>query len=99
VVGAAGHSTGSTSPTGLPGSSPGIDDVLTAREIEVLELGVAGLTNMEIADESGIASNSVKQHVNHVYETFGRSIPEAEPGAGPTRSARSPTRIGLKEVR
>jgi len=34
----------------LPGSSPGVDDVRTACEIEVLDLAVGGLTNMEIAN-------------------------------------------------
>jgi DNA-binding CsgD family transcriptional regulator len=49
----------------------GLDDVLTAREIEVLELVVGGLTNAEISDELSIAVNTVKQHLKHIYRKLG----------------------------
>jgi DNA-binding CsgD family transcriptional regulator/GAF domain-containing protein len=56
---------------GTPHRLAGIDDVLTAREIEVLELVAGGLTNMEIANELSIAVNTVKQHVKHIYRKLG----------------------------
>jgi LuxR family maltose regulon positive regulatory protein len=40
---------------------------LTEREVEVLRLIVAGLSNPEIADELYIAVSTVKSHVNHIF--------------------------------
>jgi LuxR family maltose regulon positive regulatory protein len=40
---------------------------LTDREVEVLRLIVAGLSNSEIADELYIAVSTVKSHVNHIF--------------------------------
>jgi DNA-binding CsgD family transcriptional regulator len=54
-----------------PHKLAGVDDVLTAREVEVLELVVSGLTNLEIASELSIAVNTVKQHVKHIYRKLG----------------------------
>jgi len=44
---------------------------LTERELEVLRLIVAGLTNAEIAEELFIAVSTVKSHVNHIYGKLG----------------------------
>ncbi|GAA2238968.1 response regulator transcription factor [Herbiconiux moechotypicola] len=46
-------------------------DTLTARQLEVLRLLSAGLTNAAIAEELGIAVRSVDNHVNAVYEALG----------------------------
>jgi len=55
--------------TGLP-SSPGpqrLADPLTEREIEVLRLLAAGLSNKEIAGTLIIAPSTVKQHLKNLY--------------------------------
>jgi|GEM_PF-1867800 len=39
---------------------------LTPREVEVVELVSQGMTNREIANELGIAVDTVKEHVNNV---------------------------------
>ncbi len=41
---------------------------LTAREREVLELIMHGLSNKEIADHMGVTLSAVKFHLQHVYE-------------------------------
>ncbi|PKW27164.1 response regulator [Phycicoccus duodecadis] len=48
----------------------GADDSahLTEREVEVLRLVARGLANREIADELGIAENTVKNHVRNILE-------------------------------
>ena len=46
---------------------------LTDREMDVLRLIVAGLSNPEIADELFIAVSTVKSHVNHIYGKLGVS--------------------------
>jgi LuxR family maltose regulon positive regulatory protein len=40
---------------------------LTEREIEVLRLVAAGLSNPEISEELYIAVSTVKSHINHIY--------------------------------
>lgn len=40
---------------------------LTARELEVLELIIEGLTNREIASQLHISINTVKKHINHIF--------------------------------
>jgi LuxR family maltose regulon positive regulatory protein len=42
-------------------------DPLTARELEVLRLMSAGLTNREIADEFFVSIGTVKSHINKIY--------------------------------
>jgi LuxR family maltose regulon positive regulatory protein len=51
----------------VPAAMASLVEPLTEREVEVLRLIVAGLTNAEIADELYIAISTVKSHVNHIY--------------------------------
>lgn len=46
---------------------------LSARELEVLQLLAAGLSNPQIADELVIALSTVKTHVNRIYAKLGVS--------------------------
>jgi LuxR family maltose regulon positive regulatory protein len=53
------------------GSDPSMVEPLSERELEVLRLVAAGLTNQEIADELVIAVSTVKSHTNHIYGKLG----------------------------
>jgi len=44
---------------------------LTRRQFEILRLVARGLSNQAIADELGIASNSVVNHLSSIYTTLG----------------------------
>ena len=50
----------------LPGVQPLVEP-LTKRELEVLRLLSAGLTNREIADEFFVSLGTIKSHVNKIY--------------------------------
>jgi LuxR family maltose regulon positive regulatory protein len=55
-------------------TSPAMDalvEPLTNREMDVLRLIVAGLSNPEIAEELFIAVSTVKSHINHIYGKLG----------------------------
>ena len=75
-------------------------DLLTPRQLEVLELVSKGLTNREIADVLGIAPGTAKNHVAAVLEALDvtnrteaiglvRELDAAAPGAGPASEATS----------
>jgi DNA-binding NarL/FixJ family response regulator len=44
---------------------------LTERQIEVLRLLARGLSNKEIGDQLGLAENTIKIHLGHIYRTLG----------------------------
>ena len=65
---------------GEPRSGPRADlpDELTPREVEVLKLIAAGLSNREIADALVLSSATVKTHVNRIfYKTGARDRAQA----------------------
>ncbi|MBL7887836.1 MAG: response regulator transcription factor [Flavobacterium sp.] len=45
-----------------------INDLLTKREIEVLELLSKGFLYKEIADKQFVAVSTIKSHLNHIYQ-------------------------------
>ena len=53
--------------TGPTSATSQLLDPLTERELEVLRLIVAGLSNQAIADELVIAHGTVRQHINRIY--------------------------------
>jgi DNA-binding NarL/FixJ family response regulator len=46
-------------------------DDLTPREVEVLGLIAAGMTNAEIAERLVVSAATVKSHVNHIFAKIG----------------------------
>lgn len=71
-------------PDGLP---DGLPDALTDREVEVLVLLAAGLTNRAIAVDLGISEHTVKYHVGAILSKLGV--------AGRTEAAIAAARRGL----
>jgi DNA-binding NarL/FixJ family response regulator len=49
-------------------ASGGAIDVLTAREMEILQLLAQGLLYKEIADRLSISTHTVRQHIHRIYE-------------------------------
>jgi DNA-binding NarL/FixJ family response regulator len=47
--------------------------VLTTREVEVLRLVAAGMTNRAIADELVISDRTVGRHVSNIFDKLGVS--------------------------
>lgn len=58
---------------GVPGSWPGRDEGLTARESEIVALVTDGLSNNEIASRTYLSINSVKSYIRSAYRTMGVS--------------------------
>ena len=50
---------------------PTLPDELTTREIEVLKLIAAGLSNTEIAATLVVSAATVKTHINHIFQKTG----------------------------
>ena len=48
-------------------------ETLTAREIEVLQLLAFGHTNKDIAEQLFISPDTVKTHLEHIFEKLGIS--------------------------
>ena len=44
---------------------------ITPRELEILELSAAGLSNREIAERAGVSENTVKTHLSRVFDKLG----------------------------
>jgi LuxR family maltose regulon positive regulatory protein len=57
-------------PAAPPGPSPLVEP-LTEREMEVLHLMAAGLSNREIADDLVLAMGTVKAHLHNIYGKLG----------------------------
>jgi DNA-binding NarL/FixJ family response regulator len=54
-----------------PAPSPALPDGLTAREVEVLTLIAAGLSNSEIAERLYLGEATVKTHINRIFAKTG----------------------------
>jgi LuxR family transcriptional regulator, maltose regulon positive regulatory protein len=50
---------------------PGLVEVLSSRELEVLRLLAAGRQNQQIAEELVVAPSTVKKHVTHILDKLG----------------------------
>ena len=51
----------------LPGKQAALVDDLTPREMEVLKLIAAGLSNKEIAEALVLSEKTVKNHINNIF--------------------------------
>ena len=50
------------------GKMQSLPEPLSERELEVLRLIVAGLTNREIAEQLVVSLGTIKTHINHIYQ-------------------------------
>jgi DNA-binding NarL/FixJ family response regulator len=57
----------------LQESTDGVEDVLSARELEILLLAARGLSNLQIAASANLAESTVKRHLANVYTKMGVS--------------------------
>ena len=57
----------------LQESTDGVEDVLSARELEILLLAARGLSNQQIAASAHLAEATVKRHLANVYQKMGVS--------------------------
>jgi DNA-binding NarL/FixJ family response regulator len=57
----------------LQESTDGVEDVLSARELEILLLAARGLSNLQIAASANLAEGTVKRHLANVYQKMGVS--------------------------
>jgi len=71
VAAIARDSSGDTTTQLAPHAEPEPPDGLTQREVEVLALIAAGLTNAEIADRLVVSPTTVKSHINHLFAKAG----------------------------
>ena len=53
------------------GAAPGLVEPLSERELEVLRLIAAGLSNQEIAERAVITLNTVKKHTSNIFAKLG----------------------------
>ena len=52
-------------------AQPTAREVCTTREQEIIQLLMQGMTNKQIAQTLGIAEETVKKHLHHVYKKLG----------------------------
>jgi DNA-binding NarL/FixJ family response regulator len=55
----------------LQESTDGVEDILSARELELLLLAARGLSNLQIAASANLAEATVKRHLANVYQKMG----------------------------
>jgi DNA-binding NarL/FixJ family response regulator len=84
------HTTPGRTTAAAPPPIGGLPERLTSREMAVLRLLAQGQTNREIALELGLATTTVKTHVEHILTKLGT--------AGRTRAAMRAVALGLIEV-
>ena len=54
-----------------PAAGPGLVEPLSPRELEVLQLVAAGLTNQQIASRLFLSLHTVKAHTRNIYGKLG----------------------------
>jgi len=72
--GVAAYSLGEPNRQALPGgngASPGLEDPLSERELEVLALLASGKTNSEVARDLFVSVGTVKSHTGNIYRKLG----------------------------
>jgi DNA-binding NarL/FixJ family response regulator len=57
----------------LQESTDGVEEVLSARELDILLLAARGLSNLQIAASANLAESTVKRHLANVYNKMGVS--------------------------